>query len=95
MQFAGDRTDADSTSRILNRRKGITVHSIVGQIQHTRSGIERPDAWITTKTKLAMLTTEGVSGTQPDGVVTLFGIVSSQQAKAAAEADPRKMSGSV
>jgi osmotically-inducible protein OsmY len=56
-----------------------------------------PDAWITTKTKLALLTTEGISGTAIKvdtwaGVVMLFGIVPSPQARAAA-ADARKTIG--
>jgi hypothetical protein len=75
MQFAGDRTDADSASRILNRRKGITVQTaswvkynilavVLSAGLAASAGATMPDAWITTKTKLAMLTTEGVSGTQ-------------------------------
>jgi osmotically-inducible protein OsmY len=55
------------------------------------------DAWITTKTMLALLTTEGVSETAIKGdtwagVVLPFGIVPSQQARAAA-ADAHNMSG--
>src|SRR6476620_7448575 len=49
------------------------------------------DAWSTTKTRLALLTMEGVSRTAIkvdmwDGGTTLFGIVPLQEAKAAAEA---------
>jgi hyperosmotically inducible protein len=49
-----------------------------------------PDAWITTKTKLALLTTEGVSGTAIHvdtvlGRVTLYGKVGSTGEKAKAE----------
>jgi hyperosmotically inducible periplasmic protein len=49
-----------------------------------------PDAWITTKTKLALLTTEGVSGTAIHvdtvlGRVTLYGKVGSTAEKAKAE----------
>jgi osmotically-inducible protein OsmY len=56
------------------------------------------DAWITTKTKLALLTTEGVSGTTikmdtSDEMTTFFEIVPSQEAKAAAVADARQVSG--
>ena len=48
-----------------------------------------PDAWITTKTKLALLTTEGVSGTAIHvdtvlGRVTLYGKVHSAEEKAQA-----------
>jgi hyperosmotically inducible protein len=57
-----------------------------------------PDAWITTKTKLALLTTEGVSGTaiQVDtilGKVTLHGKVRSAEEKAKAEAVAQKIGG--
>ena len=50
-----------------------------------------PDAWITTKTKLSLLTTEGVSGTAFHvdtilGKVTLHGKVRSAAEKAKAEA---------
>ena len=56
------------------------------------------DAWSTTKTRLALLTMEGVSRTAIkvdmwDGGTTLFGIVPLQEAKAAAEAAARKVSG--
>jgi hyperosmotically inducible protein len=49
-----------------------------------------PDGWITTKVKLALLTTEGVSGTDVnvdtiDGHVTLHGTVGSDAEKAKAE----------
>jgi osmotically-inducible protein OsmY len=61
------------------------------------AGAATPDGWIITKPALALLTTEGVSGTgiQVDmwaRIVRLFGIVPSQQAGAAA-AHARKMSG--
>ena len=50
-----------------------------------------PDAWITAKTKLALLTTEGISGTAIHvdtvlGRVTLHGKVTSAEEKANAEA---------
>ena len=53
-------------------------------------GAATPDAWITTKTKLALLTTEGVSGTAIHvdtvlGRVTLHGKVRSAEEKAKAE----------
>jgi osmotically-inducible protein OsmY len=69
---------------------------VLGTALAAPAGAATPDAWITTKTTLALLTTEGVSGTAIKGdtwagVVMVFGIVPSQQARAAA-ADARKMS---
>jgi hyperosmotically inducible protein len=57
-----------------------------------------PDAWITTKTKLALLTTEGVSGTaiRVDtvlGRVTLHGKVHSTEEKTKAETITQKIEG--
>jgi hyperosmotically inducible periplasmic protein len=56
------------------------------------------DAWITTKIKLALLTTDGVSGTAIKvdtvlGQVTLYGKVHSDEEKAKAEAVARKVDG--
>ncbi|MGD9765866.1 MAG: BON domain-containing protein [Candidatus Binatia bacterium] len=57
-----------------------------------------PDAWVTTKAKLALLTTEGVSSTDvnvdtTDGKVTLHGTVGSEQEKARAEKAVRDVKG--
>lgn len=57
-----------------------------------------PDAWITTKTKLALLTTEGVSGTAVNvdtvaGRITLHGKVRSAEEKAKAETIAQKIDG--
>jgi hyperosmotically inducible protein len=57
-----------------------------------------PDAWITTKTKLALLTTEGVSGTAIKvdtvaGRVTLHGKVHSTEEKTEAETVAQKIEG--
>jgi osmotically-inducible protein OsmY len=57
-----------------------------------------PDAWITTKTKLALLTTEGVSGTAVHvdtvrGRVTLYGKVGSAAEKAKAETVAQQIDG--
>jgi hyperosmotically inducible periplasmic protein len=57
-----------------------------------------PDAWITTKAKFALLTTEGVSGTAVHvdtlgGQVTLHGKVPSAEEKANAEAAVKKIDG--
>jgi len=56
------------------------------------------DAWITTKSKVALLTTKGVSSTAVnvdtvDGVVTLHGKVNSADEKARAEAEVKKIDG--
>jgi len=60
--------------------------------------VTRPDAWITTKTKISLLTTDGVSGTAinvdtTDGRVTLHGTVSSEQEKAKADQLARDIEG--
>jgi osmotically-inducible protein OsmY len=78
-------------------RKYSVLAVVLGVALAAPAAAATPDAWITTKTTLALLTTEGVSGAAIKGdtwagVVTLFGIVPSQQAKAAA-ADARKMTG--
>jgi hyperosmotically inducible periplasmic protein len=57
-----------------------------------------PDAWITTKIKLALLTTDGVSGTAIKvdtvlGQVTLYGKVHSAEERAKAETVARKVDG--
>jgi len=57
-----------------------------------------PDAWITAKTKIALMTTPGVSGSSidvdtVDGRVTLHGKVDSADAKQRAEQETRKISG--
>ncbi len=62
------------------------------------AGAATPDAWITTKTKLALLTTEGVSGTAINvdtvlGKVTLHGKVRSAEEKAKAENVAKKIDG--
>jgi osmotically-inducible protein OsmY len=59
---------------------------------------ERPDAWITTKTKIALLTTEGVSATKihvdtTERRVTLYGTVVSEQEKAKAVRVARDIEG--
>jgi osmotically-inducible protein OsmY len=57
-----------------------------------------PDAWITAKTKLALLTADNVSGTSinvdtVDGRVTLHGTVRTAEEKAKAEMEARKIDG--
>ena len=61
-------------------------------------GAATPDAWITTKTKLSLLTTEGVSGTNIHvdtilGKVTLHGKVRSAEEKAKAESLAKNIDG--
>lgn len=61
-------------------------------------GAAMPDAWITTKTKLALLTTAGVSGMAINvdtvfGRVTLHGIVHSVEEQAKAEAVAQQING--
>jgi len=56
------------------------------------------DIWITSAVRMRLLADSELPGLEIDldswdGVVTLFGIVSSQDAKAAAEADARKVTG--
>jgi len=58
----------------------------------------KPDAWVTTKVKLALLTTEGVSTSDLNvdtvqGVVTLHGKVPTEGEKVKAEATARKVDG--
>jgi hyperosmotically inducible protein len=60
--------------------------------------IDTPDAWITTKVKMALLTTEDVGSTSInvdtiDGRVTLHGTVDSEQEKAKAEQAARQIDG--
>jgi osmotically-inducible protein OsmY len=62
------------------------------------SAIERPDAWITTKVKISLLTAQGVDGADihvdtTDGRVTLYGDVRSEAAKAEAERLARAVDG--
>jgi len=62
------------------------------------SADQRPDAWVTTKTKMALLTTEGVSGTAIDidtvnGRVTLHGKVATQAEKDKAAAIAKGIDG--
>ena len=71
---------------------------LVGCALATPVGASTSDAWITTKTKLSLLTTEGVSGTAINvdtvlGRVTLHGKVHSAEEKAKAEAITQKIEG--
>ena len=71
---------------------------VLGAALAAPAGAATPDAWITTKIKLALLTTEGVSGTAIKvdtilGRVTLHGKVSSAEEKAKAESVAQKIDG--
>jgi hyperosmotically inducible protein len=59
---------------------------------------DTPDAWITAKTRIVLMTTEGIDTWDlnvdtNDGVVTLHGKVESAGAKAAAEREARRLDG--
>lgn len=78
-------------------RYGVMV-VVLGAALAAPAGAATPDAWITTKIKLALLTTEGVSGTAIKvdtvmGQVTLYGKVHSAEEKAKAENIARKVEG--
>lgn len=71
---------------------------VVGVVLAAPAVAATPDAWITTKTKLALLTTEGVSGTAIKvdtvlGRVTLHGKVHSAAEKTEAETITQKIDG--
>jgi hyperosmotically inducible protein len=71
---------------------------VLGAALAAPAGAATSDAWITTKIKLALLTTEGVSGTAIKvdtvvGKVTLYGKVHSAEEKAKAETIARKVDG--
>lgn len=71
---------------------------VLGAALASPAGASMPDAWITSKTKLALLTTEGVSGTAINvdtilGKVTLHGKVNSAEEKAKAESIATKIDG--
>ena len=71
---------------------------VLGAALAAPAGAATPDAWITTKTKLSLLTTEGVSGTAIHvdtilGKVTLHGKVRTAEEKAKAESIAKKIDG--
>ncbi len=64
----------------------------------SRAAMDRPDAWITTKVKISLLTSDGVPATAVnvdtvDGRVTLHGIVATDTEKARAEQVARSIEG--
>jgi len=79
------------SSRIRIHRWGraLALATVLVSVSLPALAVERPDAWITTKVKIALLTTEGVSGTAihvdtTDSRVTVYGTVGSDQEKAKA-----------
>ncbi|HEY3303087.1 MAG TPA: BON domain-containing protein [Candidatus Binatia bacterium] len=84
----------NGTSRIKYSVLAIVLAAALAAPAHAAT----PDAWITTKTKLALLTTEGVRGTAIHvdtilGKVTLHGKVRSAEEKTKAESIAKKTDG--
>ena len=80
--------------------KQLAVAALVAGLVGTPmvAGAAASDAWITTKAKIALMTSKGVSSNAVnvdtvDGVVTLHGKVNSADEKAKAEAETRKIDG--
>jgi len=70
----------------------------IGLLAPAAMAVEKPDAWLTTKAKIALLTTKDVSSNAinvdtMDGRVTLQGKVTSAEEKAKAESTVREISG--
>jgi hyperosmotically inducible protein len=81
----------------LSRLVGATVVILVCAAGVAQA-IDTPDAWVTMKTKIALMTTEGVSTTDLNvdtvkGVVTLHGKVATESEKAKAENVARGIEG--
>jgi osmotically-inducible protein OsmY len=81
--------------------RGILTVALAIALAGVTSGVARadtPDAWITAKTKIGLMTTKGVDSSSinvdtVDGRVTLHGKVDSAEAKQAAEDEAKKVSG--
>lgn len=74
------------------------VGALVFAMAGPAAAVERPDAWVTTKVKMALLTSDGVSGSAVNvdtiaGRVTLHGAVASATEKARAEQVARQVDG--
>ncbi|MGH7786963.1 MAG: BON domain-containing protein [Candidatus Binatia bacterium] len=84
---------------ILWRRLALGGALIAGlALSTTATAATPPDAWVTTKVKLALMTTEGVSSTDVnvdtiDGRVTLHGTVATEAEKATATQAARAIEG--
>jgi osmotically-inducible protein OsmY len=84
-------------NRILTRGAGVAFAAALW-LAAPGAANAAPDAWITTKVKMSLLTTEGVSATlvnvdTTDGRVTLHGGVRSEAEKSAAEQAAKKVQG--
>src|SRR5208282_2290391 len=95
---AGDEWESDAVSVLRSRRSIMhrlswtwirysVIAVVLGAALAAPAGAATPDAWITAKIKLSLLTTEGVSGTAirvdtVAGQVTLYGKVHSAEEKA-------------
>ena len=82
----------------VGRYVGVAILAASVVCIQPRVGYAASDAWITTKAKIALLTTAGVSSgavnvDTVDGAVTLHGKVSSPQEKSKAEAEVKKIDG--
>ena len=86
------------SSRIYRWNLASIVAAVALSLSAPAWAAETPDAWITTKTKISLLTTDGVSGTAinvdtTDGRVTLHGTVGSEAEKAKAAQIARGIAG--
>jgi len=88
------------SSRIRVHRWGraLAIAAALASVSLPVLAAETPDAWITTKIKIALLTTEGVSSTAihvdtTDSRVTVYGTVGSEQEKAKAARVARDVEG--
>jgi hyperosmotically inducible protein len=82
----------------IRRTLAFVVAASLGLSSFASAGSAMPDAWITTKLKIALLTTQDVSAATVnvdtvDGRVTLHGVVGSAAEKAKAEAVAREIRG--
>jgi hyperosmotically inducible protein len=89
--------DTDMKTGLLARRIGATLFMLV-LAAGVAQAIDTPDAWVTMKAKIALMTTEGVSTTDLNvdtvkGVVTLHGKVATEAEKAKAENVARGIEG--
>ena len=87
-----------SANRTLALAGAAAFLSIASLAHQARSDTTMPDAWITTKVKLALITTEGVSANDVnvdtvDGRVTLHGTVATAAEKSAAQDAARGIKG--
>ena len=85
--------------KVFQKGRRVLLGALVAGALAAGSAMAAPsDAWITTKAKMALLTTEGVSGTAVNvdtvnGLVTLHGKVNAEAERAKAEAAVRGIEG--